>query len=68
MERHPARVDDRINSQGVQRWNDEFLQDDAGAAAYAEARVEKAAAALLADRFILPEDYEAYVRSAKRGW
>jgi len=32
------------------------------------ARVERAAAALLADRFILPEDYEAYVRSAKRGW
>jgi len=32
------------------------------------ARVEKAAAALLADRFILPEDYEAYVRSAKHGW
>ncbi len=31
-------------------------------------RVEKAAAALLADRFILREDYEAYVRSAKRGW
>ncbi len=32
------------------------------------ARVEKAAAALLADRFILQEDYEAYVRSAKHGW
>ena len=32
------------------------------------ARVEKAAAALLADRFLLPEDYEAYVRAAKRGW
>jgi len=32
------------------------------------ARVEKAAAALLADRFILREDYEAYVRSAKHGW
>jgi len=32
------------------------------------ARVERAAAALLADRFILPEDYEAYVRSAKHGW
>jgi hypothetical protein len=30
--------------------------------------VEKAAAALLADRFILEEDYEAYVASAKRGW
>lgn len=34
--------------------------------AYA-ARVEKAAAALLAERFILPEDYEAYVRAAERG-
>jgi hypothetical protein len=31
-------------------------------------RVEKAAAALLADRFILEEDYEAYVTSARRGW
>ena len=31
-------------------------------------RVEKAAAALLAGRFLLPEDYEAYVRAAKRGW
>jgi hypothetical protein len=31
-------------------------------------RVEKAAAALLADRFILEEDYEAYVAAAKRGW
>jgi hypothetical protein len=30
--------------------------------------VEKAAAALLADRFILEEDYEAYVAAAKRGW
>ena len=30
--------------------------------------VEKAAAALLAERFILEEDYEAYVASAKRGW
>lgn len=30
--------------------------------------VEKAAAALLADRFILEEDYEAYVASARRGW
>jgi hypothetical protein len=30
--------------------------------------VEKAAAALLADRFILEEDYEAYVAEAKRGW
>jgi hypothetical protein len=34
---------------------------------YAEL-VESAAAALLADRFILDEDYEAYVASAKRGW
>lgn len=31
-------------------------------------RIEKAAAALLAERFILHEDYEAYVRMAKRGW
>jgi hypothetical protein len=30
--------------------------------------VEKAAAALLADRLILEEDYEAYVAAAKRGW
>jgi hypothetical protein len=30
--------------------------------------VQKAAAALLAERFILEEDYEAYVASAKRGW
>jgi hypothetical protein len=30
--------------------------------------VEKAAAALLADRFILEDDYEAYVTSAERGW
>jgi hypothetical protein len=30
--------------------------------------VEKAAAALLADRFILEEDYEAYVAAAKHGW
>jgi hypothetical protein len=30
--------------------------------------VEKAAAALLAERFILEEDYEAYLASAKRGW
>jgi hypothetical protein len=30
--------------------------------------VQKAAAALLADRFILDEDYEAYVASARRGW
>jgi Alpha/beta hydrolase domain len=30
--------------------------------------VESAAAALLAERFILEEDYEAYVTSAKRGW
>ena len=30
--------------------------------------VEGAAAALLAERFILEEDYEAYVASAKRGW
>jgi hypothetical protein len=34
---------------------------------YAEL-VRKAAAALLAERFILEEDYEAYVASAKRGW
>jgi hypothetical protein len=30
--------------------------------------VEKAAAALLADRLILEEDYEAYVADAKRAW
>jgi hypothetical protein len=30
--------------------------------------VEKAAAALLAERFILEEDYEAYLAAAKRGW
>ena len=30
--------------------------------------VEKAAAALLADRFILEEDYEAYLAAARRGW
>ena len=29
--------------------------------------VQKAAAALLADRFILEEDYEAYVAAARRG-
>ncbi len=31
-------------------------------------RVEGAAAALLADRFILEEDYQAYVAAAQRGW
>ena len=30
--------------------------------------VEKGAAALLADRLILEEDYEAYVAAARRGW
>jgi hypothetical protein len=30
--------------------------------------VEKSAAALLADRLILQEDYEAYVAAARRGW
>jgi hypothetical protein len=34
---------------------------------YAEL-VRDAAAALLAERFILEEDYEAYVAAAKRGW
>ena len=31
-------------------------------------RVRKAADALLADRYILPEDRDAFVRSAERGW